>query len=141
MIAELQMDMIGRDSDGVQNGDQNRVDKASENVDTIRLVGSKRISTELDQTIQELNRHLKFRFKYDAEDVYQRSDHYNFAKKGIPIAFLFDGFHPDYHQPTDTVDKINFTKLTSAAKLFYLTAMKLANTEARPKKDVAGNAG
>lgn len=138
MIAELQMDMVGRDSDGVQNGDANRVDKKEENVDTIRLVGSKRISTELDKAIQDLNKHIGFKFKYDAEDVYGRSDHYNFAKVGIPIAFLFDGFHPDYHQPTDTVEKINFTKLTSAAKLFYLTAMKLANTTERPKKDVSG---
>jgi Zn-dependent M28 family amino/carboxypeptidase len=102
----------------------------------MRLVGSKRISTELDRTIQDLNKHIGFKFKYDAEDVYTRSDHYNFAKKGIPIAFLFDGFHPEYHQPTDTIEKINFTKLTSAAKLFYLTAMKLANTPERPKKDV-----
>jgi hypothetical protein len=139
MIAELQMDMVGRDSDGVQNGDPNRVDKKEENVDTMRLVGSKRISTELDKTIQDLNKHIGFKFKYDAEDVYTRSDHYNFAKHGIPVAFLFDGFHPDYHQPTDTIEKINFTKLTSAAKLFYLTAMKLANTPERPKKDVTGN--
>lgn len=137
MIAELQMDMVGRDSDGIQNGDPSRVDKKEENLDTMRLVGSKRISTELDKTIQELNsKYIGFKFKYDAEDVYQRSDHYNFAKVGIPIAFLFDGFHPEYHQPTDTIEKINFTKLTSAARLFYLTAMKLANTEARPVKDV-----
>ncbi|MGV3618479.1 MAG: M28 family peptidase [Fimbriimonas sp.] len=141
MIAELQMDMVGRDSDGAQNGDPNRMDKASENRDTMRLVGSKRISTELDKTIQDLNRHIGFKFKYDAEDVYTRSDHYNFAKKGIPIAFLFDGFHPEYHQPTDTIEKINFTKLTSAAKLFYLTAMKLANTPERPKKDVPQTGG
>lgn len=138
MIAELQMDMVGRDSDGVQNGDQNRVDKASENIDTIRLVGSKRISTELDSLIQDQNKHLNFRFKYDAEDVYTRSDHYNFAKHGIPIAFLFDGFHPDYHQPTDTVDKIDFPKLTNAAKLYFLTAMKLANNPLPPKKDATG---
>lgn len=136
MIAELQMDMVGRDSDGVQNGDPNRVDKASENVDTIRLVGSKRISTELDSLIQAQNKYLNFRFKYDAEDVYTRSDHYNFAKHGIPIAFLFDGFHPEYHQPTDTVDKINFDKLTNAAKLYFLTATALANNPEPPKKDV-----
>jgi len=136
MVAELQMDMVGRNSDGVQNGDRNRVDKASENEDTMRLVGSKRISTELHNTILDLNKYVNFKFKYDAEDVYTRSDHYNFAKNGIPVAFLFDGFHPDYHQPTDTVDKINWLKLTSAAKLFYLTAMRVANNDAPPKKDV-----
>lgn len=136
MVAEFQMDMVGRDSDGVQNGDRNRVDKKEENFDTIRLVGSKRISSELDATIQEMNRYVGFRFKYDAEDVYTRSDHYNFAAKGIPIAFLFDGFHPDYHQPTDTVDKINWTKLTNAAKLYYLSVMKVANAPLPPKRDV-----
>lgn len=136
MVAELQMDMVGRDSDGEQNGDPTRVDRREENVDTIRLVGSKRISTELDRDIQEENRYVGFRFKYDAEDVYTRSDHYNFAAKGVPIAFLFDGFHPDYHQPTDTIDKIDWAKLTNAAKLYYLTLMKVANDPAAPKKDV-----
>ena len=136
MVAELQMDMVGRDSDGAQNGDVNRMDKREENIDTIRLVGSKRIATDLDRDIQDVNRYVGFRFKYDAEDVYTRSDHYNFAAKGVPIAFLFDGFHPDYHQPTDTIDKIDWTKLTNAAKLYYLTLMKVANDPAAPKKDV-----
>lgn len=141
MVAEFQMDMVGRDSDGEQNGDSSRIDKREENVDTIRLVGSKRISTELDSTIQEMNKYVGFRFKYDAEDVYTRSDHYNFAAKGIPIAFLFDGFHPDYHQPTDTVDKINFNKVVSAAKLYYLSAMTVANRPLPPKKDVPQGQG
>lgn len=141
MICELQMDMVGRNSDGIQNGDRNRVDKFEENIDTIRLVGSKRISTELDQLIQDTNQYLNFKFKYDAEDVYTRSDHYNFAAKGVPIAFLFDGFHPDYHRPTDTVDKINFDKLTNAAKLYYLVALKAANRDAAFKKDVPQNGG
>ena len=136
MVTELQMDMVGRDSDGAQNGDKNRMDKADENRDTLRLVGSKRISTDLDRVILAQNAHIGFRFKYDAEDVYTRSDHYNFAKNGIPIAFFFDGFHPDYHQPTDTIEKINFQKLTDTARLVYLTAFEIANARAAPKKDV-----
>ena len=138
MVCELQMDMVGRDSDGAQNGDPNRVDVAADNVNTIRLVGSKRISTELHALILDLNKHVGFTFKYDAEDVYTRSDHYNFAVKGIPISFLFDGFHPDYHKPTDTVDKINFDKLTNAARLYYLVTSEAANRNERFKKDVAG---
>lgn len=141
MICELQMDMVGRDSDGVQNGDRNRVDKKEENIDTMRLVGSKRISTELHELILDTNQFVNFKFKYDAEDVYTRSDHYNFAVKGIPIAFLFDGFHPDYHQPTDTIEKINFDKLTNAAKLFYLVALRSANRDAAFKKDVPQGGG
>ena len=127
MIAELQMDMVGRNSVGVQNGDQKRIDKEEENRDTIRLVGSKRISTALDKIILAENEFIGWKFKYDAEDVYTRSDHYNFARKGIPIAFFFTGFHPDYHQPTDTVDKINFDKIANTAKLVYLTAFDLGN--------------
>lgn len=141
MIAEFQMDMVGRDSDGVQNGDRNRVDKAEENIDTMRLVGSKRISTELDAMVQEMNKHIGFKFKYDSEDVYTRSDHYNFAAKGIPIAFLFDGFHPDYHRPTDTPDKINYEKLTNAAKLFFLCVDGAANREKPFAKDVPQGSG
>ena len=140
MIAELQMDMIGRDSDGAQNGDPNRMDKASENTDTIRLVGSKRISTRLDDIIQEMNGSIGFRFKYDAEDVYTRSDHYNFARKGIPIAFFFSGFHADYHQPTDTIEKINYDKITNTAKLAYLTIHKLGQ-EAGPLPKIQKSGG
>jgi len=136
MVAELQMDMVGRDSYGEQNGDPNRIDKLEENLDTMRLVGSKRISTDLDKTIQDVNKHIGFKFKYDAEDVYTRSDHYNFARKGVPIAFLFDGFTPDYHQPSDTVDKIDFVKLTNAAKLYYLTGLTVANADEAPRHDV-----
>ena len=135
------MDMVGRDSDGVQNGDRNRVDKKEENIDTIRLVGSKRISTELDALIMDTNQFVNFKFKYDAEDVYTRSDHYSFAAKGIPIAFLFDGFHPDYHQPTDTIEKIDWAKLTNAAKLYFLVGLKAANQEANFKHDVPQTGG
>jgi hypothetical protein len=136
MVAELQMDMVGRRSDGAQNGDEKRIDKAEDNIDTIRLVGSKRISTALDKIILETNEHVGWKFKYDAEDVYTRSDHFNFAKKGIPIAFFFTGFHPDYHQPSDTIEKIDFNKIANTAKLVYLTIHKLGGYEGRLPKDV-----
>jgi hypothetical protein len=136
MVAELQMDMVARDSYGAQNGDQRRMDVEKENVDTIRLVGSKRISTDLDKDIEQANLSIGFKFKYDAEDVYTRSDHYNFARNGIPIAFLFDGFTPDYHQPSDTVDKIDWLKLTNTAKLYYLTAYIISDNPTAPVHDV-----
>ena len=138
MVSELQMDMVARDSYGAQNGDQRRIDVEKENLDTIRLVGSKRISTTLDKVIQDMNQYVGFKFKYDAEDVYTRSDHYNFASRGIPIAFLFDGFTPDYHQPSDTVDKIDFLKLTNSAKLYYLTAYAISDNPVAPVHDVSG---
>lgn len=142
MVAELQMDMVGRNSTGAQNGDPNRIDKEEENRDTIRLVGSKRISTELDKIILDQNESIGWKFKYDAEDVYTRSDHYNFARKGIPIAFFFTGFHPDYHQPSDTVDKINFDKIANTAKLVYLCIHKLGDYQGMLPHDVKqGNGG
>ena len=85
--------MIGRDSYGAQNGDQKRIDKVEENTDTMRLVGSKRISTELDRLLLESNNAVGFKFKYDAEDVYTRSDHYNFARKGNPDRVLLLRIH------------------------------------------------
>ncbi|MEE9394646.1 MAG: M20/M25/M40 family metallo-hydrolase [Planctomycetota bacterium] len=125
-VCELQMDMIGRNEE-----DKSRGERARDNIDTLHLVGSKRLSMELHEFIMDCNRHLKFKFEYDEEDVYTRSDHYNFAKKGIPVAFVFSGFHPDYHKPTDTVDKINFKKLVSVARLYYLVALKVANQTKR----------
>lgn len=141
MTCELQMDMVGRNAEGVQNGNPKEVEDVTKNVDTIRLVGSQRISTELHGAILDLNKYVNFQFRYDREDVYTRSDHYAFASRGVPIAFLFDGFHPDYHRPTDTVDKINFEKLTNSAKLFYLVALDAANRELPYKRDVPQNGG
>lgn len=128
MICHLQMDMVGRN-------EESQTEPASENVDTIHLVGSKRLSSELHSLVLAMNRYVNFRFEYDEEDVFSRSDHVNFHNKGIPVAFLFDGFHPDYHQPTDTVDKINLEKVANAAKLFYLVAFEAANRDAPFKKD------
>ena len=71
------------------------------------------------------NDYIQFEFEYDEEGVYQRSDHYSFARKGVPITFLFSGFHPDYHRPTDTVDKINFDKIVSAARLNYIVVQRI----------------
>ena len=119
MIAELQMDMVGRN-------EEKEGETPAENVDTLHLVGSQRLSTQLHQLCLDMNKYVNFRFEYDEEDVYSRSDHYQFASKGVPIAFGFSGFHPDYHQPTDTVDKINFDKIANTAKLFYLIAHEAA---------------
>ena len=141
MVAEIQMDMVGRNSTGAQNGDPNRMDKEEENRDTIRLVGSKRISTALDKIILDQNESIGWKFKYDSEDVYTRSDHYNFARKGIPIAFFFTGFHPDYHQPTDTIEKINFDKIANTTKLVYLCVHQLGEYKGMLPKDVPPTGG
>jgi Zn-dependent M28 family amino/carboxypeptidase len=120
------MDMIGRNEEHRRKGE-----RPEDNLQTTHLVGSKRLSRDLHEVVIAANRHVNFTFEYDEESVYTRSDHYSFARKGIPIAFFFSGFHPDYHQATDTVEKINFEKLANTAKLVYLTAFAVADREQR----------
>jgi hypothetical protein len=131
MACLLQMDMVGRN-------EETETDKPEDNVNTIHLIGSKRISTELHEVTIDMNRHIGFEFEYDEEDVYTRSDHANFAAKGVPITFIFSGFHPDYHRPTDTIEKINFEKIVSAARLNYLVLHRVAELPHMVKRDVGG---
>jgi hypothetical protein len=131
MVCELQMDMVGRN-------EEKQGETPAENIDTIHLVGSQRLSTQLHELCLDQNRYVGFKFEYDEEGVYTRSDHYQFASKGVPIAFLFSGFHPDYHQPTDTIEKINFDKIANAAKLFYLVAHEAASRPTRLVVDKSG---
>jgi len=124
-IANLNIDMIGR------------VDKHhKDNTNYIYLIGSDRLSTELHYISEAVNStlfNLELNYKYNAENdrnrYYFRSDHYNFAKKGIPIIFYFNGVHEDYHQPTDTADKINYPLLEKRTRLIFATAWQLANQE------------
>jgi Zn-dependent M28 family amino/carboxypeptidase len=72
----------------------------------------------------------------DPERIYYRSDHYNFAKNGIPIVFYFNGVHEDYHKASDEVSKINFELLAKRAHLVYYTGWDLLNRDKRPLIDV-----
>ncbi|HEU4691384.1 MAG TPA: M28 family peptidase, partial [Vicinamibacterales bacterium] len=74
----------------------------------------------------------------DTESIYTRSDHYSYAAKGIPIIFFFTGTHPDYHQPSDTVDKILFDKLVRITRLAYETGRRVANLDHAPVRDNKG---
>jgi Zn-dependent M28 family amino/carboxypeptidase len=66
---------------------------------------------------------------------YYRSDHYNFAKKGIPVAFFFNGVHADYHKETDEVSKINFRLMEVRTRLVFYTAWDLANRTPALRRD------
>ena len=118
IVAQLNIDMIGR----------NRDDKTSE-ANTVYLVGSDRISSELHQINRDANQALQPPLKLDyemndpsdPEQVYYRSDHYSYAAKGIPIIFFTTGLHPDYHANTDEVSKIEFAKMTRVTQLVYET--------------------
>ncbi|HRQ52472.1 MAG TPA: M28 family peptidase, partial [Agriterribacter sp.] len=83
---------------------------------------------------------LELDYKYndpnDPERIYYRSDHYNFAKKGVPVIFYFSGLHPDYHKPSDTPDKINYLLMQKRAQLVFFTAWDMANRNAMLKRDL-----
>ena len=129
-IANLNIDMIGR-------LDPKRVDK---DPNYIYLIGSDKLSNELHEVSELVNikyTNLILDYTFNAENdpnrFYYRSDHYNFAKNGIPVIFYFNGTHEDYHQPTDTADKINYDILQKRAKLIFHTAWELANMPNRIK--------
>lgn len=126
-IADINIDMIGR-RDNLNPNDNNY----------IYVIGSDRLSSELHAINEEVNsKYTKLRLDYkyndrnDPEQIYFRSDHYNFAKKGIPAIFFFNGIHEDYHKPTDEVEKIEFDLLTKRTKLAFALAWELANRDKR----------
>ncbi|MEE2885841.1 MAG: M28 family peptidase [Planctomycetota bacterium] len=136
MIAELQMDMIGRNEEVVDRRSGEVTEKAEDNINSLHLIGSKKLSESLHNTCVAINNaHIGFDFEYDEEDVFYRSDHVKFAQKDIPVAFFFTGFHPQYHRPDDTVEKINFPKLARVAKLVYSVAFEIGDADQRPKRD------
>ncbi|MCD1117299.1 M28 family metallopeptidase [Chryseobacterium turcicum] len=125
-VADLNIDMIGRDD--AENRGKNYV----------YVIGSEMLSSELkiiNEAANKKTNNLELNYKYDdpkdPDRLYYRSDHYNFAKHGIPVAFFFDGIHEDYHKPTDDVEKIDFPLLQKRTQLVFATAWELANREAR----------
>ena len=77
----------------------------------------------------------KFGIEFTSGDTYyQRSDHYNFAKKGIPVVFFCDGEHPDYHQVTDHADKLGYPAMEAIARLAFWTGWNVANDKQKPKE-------
>lgn len=131
LIAELQMDMIGRNEDV-----PSKKERPEDNTNTVYLVGSERQSHDLLQVVLHSNRYVGLRFKFDREDVYGSSDQYNFGERGVPSSFFFTGFHPDYHRPTDTPDKINYPKMARILRVVFASAWDLAERREplRPSK-------
>ena len=132
-VADLNVDMIGRIGEGKEGNDN-----------YVYLIGSDKLSTELHELSEMVNSkyvNLELDYTYNDENdpnrFYYRSDHYNFAKNNIPIIFYFNGVHEDYHQPTDTPDKINYDLLAKRTKLIFLTAWEVANRDKRITVDKA----
>ncbi|RZJ44611.1 MAG: M28 family peptidase [Chryseobacterium sp.] len=125
-VVDLNIDMIGRD------------DPANRGKSYVYVIGSEMLSSELKVINEAANKktvNLELNYKYDdpkdPERLYYRSDHYNFAKNNIPVAFFFDGIHEDYHKPTDDVEKIDYSMLQKRTQLVFTTAWEIANREAR----------
>lgn len=130
-VCNLNIDMIGRIDPVKENGP-----------DYIYLIGSDKLSKELHNLSEEVNKNyinIEFDYKFNDKDdpnrFYYRSDHYNFAKKNIPVIFYFSGVHADYHKPTDTPDKIEYEMMTKRAQLIFQTAWEVANRDDRIKLD------
>ena len=136
VVTMLQMDNVGRASDGPQQQEKPTIDRASDNTDTVRLIGSRRASTELDDVIRKMNDFVGLHLLNDGEYAFPRSDQAIFARKGIPVCWWFTGYNLDYHEPTDTVDKIDWLKLTSIAKHVYLSAHAIADMDSRPAQNL-----
>ncbi len=127
-IANLNIDMIGRGDDD-RPGDNNFVYIIGSNMlsDDLDRIGKKANADYVNITLDE-----KYNNRTDPNRFYYRSDHYNFAKFGIPVIFYFNGVHKDYHAPGDEVSKIDFPMLAKRAQLVYFTAWELANGANRP---------
>ena len=124
-VVNINIDMVGRES-----------------IDTIFNVGSGRLSSELYDLVREVNSQTvnfvldyKFDDPNDPKDIYNRSDHKQYADKGIPVVFFFDEMNVDYHKPTDTFEKINYDKILKVVELSKALLLRIANLDHKLKVD------
>ncbi len=139
VVTQLNIDMIGRSR---KAGDTDQRNASLSGPNDIYVIGSTMMSTELGKLSQDVNSsYLKIGYdvKYDdpkdTNRFFYRSDHYNYAKKGIPIIFFFDGVHEDYHQAGDEPQKIDYDKMERVTRTVYMTLWEVANLPVRPKVD------
>lgn len=139
VVTQLNIDMIGRSK---KEGDTNPRNASLSGPNQIYVIGSTMMSTELGKLSQDVNTSflkLDYDVRYDdpkdTNRFFFRSDHYNYAKKGIPIIFFFDGVHEDYHQAGDEPQKIDYDKMEKVTRTIYMTLWEVANLAARPKVD------
>lgn len=128
-VCNFNIDMIGRSDKDHKNKEK-----------YVYLIGSDRLSKQLHEISEATNKandNLELDYTFNREDdpnqFYYRSDHYNFAKNGIPVIFYFRGVHPDYHQPGDDVEKIEFEALKKVAQLVFYTCWQVAHLDERIK--------
>ena len=151
IVAELNMDMVGRGGAGDFTGVTKDGAAIHGGDGYVQLVGARRLSTELGDMVERVNRvqrlGLRFDYSLDADghpqNIYCRSDHYEYARYGIPIVFFTTGGHADYHQVTDEPQYINYDRMAQIARLVQASAVEVANMGHRvvvdkPKPDPHG---
>ncbi|HEU4836485.1 MAG TPA: M20/M25/M40 family metallo-hydrolase [Pyrinomonadaceae bacterium] len=139
VVAQINIDMIGRSK---KEGDTNSRNTDLTGPNAVYLIGSTMMSTELGELVNSVNKsflNLTYDTRYDdPQDPHRfffRSDHYMYARKGIPIIFFFDGEHEDYHRAGDSADKIDYQKMEKITRTIYMTLWEIANRPARLKVD------
>lgn len=137
IVTQLNIDMIGRSR---KPGDKKPENAELSDQNSIYVIGSRMLSDDLGDAVANVNKRLyklNLDYKYDdpkdPNGFYYRSDHYNYAQKGIPIAFFFNGVHEDYHGLGDEVSKIDFVRMEKVARTVYAIGFELANSAKRPK--------
>jgi hypothetical protein len=126
IVAQLNLDMIGRGKPG---------DERDGGPDYLQLIGSRRLSTQLGDIVEKVSTDGKFNWRFDyqydanghPEQYYCRSDHFMYARYGIPIVFMSTGGHAEYHQVTDEIDLLDFAKLSKVARFTHALATGVAH--------------
>jgi len=143
IVAQLNMDMVGRGAQTDQTGMSADGKALRGGPDYLQLVGSRRLSTELGDIVERVNTGSKHNFTFDYAmdanghpmNIYCRSDHYEYAKWGIPVTFFTTGGHSAYHQLTDEPQYIDYPHMLRVTKLVSDVALELGNRAARPLVD------
>ena len=152
IVGQLNMDMVGRGAASDVTGEdiEGKLLKGGDGY--VQLIGSRRLSTEMGDLLESVNKEKKFGLRFDyamdanshPQNIYCRSDHYEYAKFGIPITFISTGGHADYHQVTDEPQYIEYPHMAVIGQFVYDAAMTIANLDHRlkvdrPKPDPKGN--
>jgi hypothetical protein len=151
IVAQLNIDMIGRGALADITGESKTGELLHGGPGYLQLIGSRRLSTELGDLMESVNKSGKYGFNFDygmdtnghPQNIYCRSDHYEYARYGIPIVFMTTGGHSDYHQVTDEPQYIDYTHMAEIAKFVKDAATTVANLDHRiavdkPKPDPKG---
>jgi len=151
IVAQLNMDMVGRGRSTDATGEAKDGSLLHGGKGYLQLVGSRRLSTELGDLVEKVNRDEKLGFNFDysidanghPQNIYCRSDHWSYAKWGIPVVFMTTGGHADYHQLTDEPQYIDYDHMADVAHLVYALAVRVGNLDHRiivdqPKPDPKG---